>query len=108
MEMSDATKTLAAIAHEGRLTLIRRLIQAGPDGVSAGTLARFAGIGPTTASAQLLVLANAGLVRSVRDGRRITYFAQYDRMKDLLAFLMLDCCGGNSDICDPLVKACCR
>lgn len=108
MELSDATKTLAAIAHEGRLTLVRRLIQAGPEGISAGALARFAGIGPTTASAQLLVLANAGLVRSARDGRHITYFADHDRMKDLLGFLMLDCCGGNSDICGPVARACCR
>lgn len=108
MKTSEATKTLAAIAHDGRLTLVRRLIQAGPEGVSAGALARFAGIGPTTASAQLLVLANAGLVRSVRDGRHITYFADYDRMKDLLGFLMMDCCGGKADICEPVARACRR
>lgn len=107
MEIKSATKTLAAIAHDGRLVLVRRLIQAGPDGVSAGDLARFAGIGPTTASAQLLVLANAGLVRSLRDGRSIRYFANYDRMRDLLSFLMLDCCGGRADICEPVARACC-
>ena len=107
MEITNATRILAAIAHDGRLVLVRHLIQAGAEGVSAGDLARFAEIGPTTASAQLLVLANAGLVRSVRDGRSIRYFANYDRMRDLLSFLMLDCCGGKADICEPVAKACC-
>ncbi|MFK8050513.1 MAG: ArsR/SmtB family transcription factor, partial [Halioglobus sp.] len=71
MKQSNAIKILSAVAHDGRLTLIRHLIQAGPEGVSAGDLARFAKIGPTTASAQLLVLANAGLVRSERSGRQV-------------------------------------
>ena len=104
MKQNDAIKMLSAIAHDGRLTLMRKLIQAGPDGVSAGDLARFAGIGATTASAQLLVLANAGLVRHERAGRGVTYYAEYDRMSGLLAFLMKDCCCERQEICAPLAE----
>lgn len=103
----DAIKSLSAMAHDGRLTLLRRLIQSGPDGVLAGELASFAGIGATTASAQLLVLSNAGLVHSERHGRQVRYFADYENMRGLLSFLMEDCCAKREDICKPVAEACC-
>lgn len=103
MKQIDAVKSLSALAHEGRLTLIRRLIQAGPDGVGAGDLAKFANIGATTASAQLLVLSNAGLVRSERDGRFITYFSNFTHLRDLMQFLLHDCCGNRQEICCGLI-----
>lgn len=99
MKSIQAVKTLSAMAHEGRLKLIRLLIQAGDIGVGSGDLARRAEIGATTASAQLLVLANAGLVTSTREGRRITYFANYEGLGDLLAFLTYDCCANRKEIC---------
>jgi len=99
MEQNTATKSLAALAHDGRLSLIRRLIQAGPAGIGAGDLARQAEIGATTASAQLLVLSNAGLVGSRREGRRVTYFADYAHIRDLMSFLLTDCCGNREEIC---------
>lgn len=105
MKQVDAVKKLSAIAHEGRLTLIRKLIQAGPDGILAGDLARTAKIGATTASAQLLVLTNAGLVKSERRGREVTYSACYEHIRDLMQFLMLDCCAKRPDICLPVAKA---
>ena len=107
MKQKDAVKSLSAMAHDGRLKLLRRLIQAGPEGMLAGDLARFANIGATTASAQLLVLANAGLVHSQRNGREVRYFAAYDQMRGLLSFLLVDCCEKRADICDPVMKACC-
>lgn len=103
MEQKNAIKTLSALAHDGRLTLMRCLIEAGPDGVTAGNLARHAGIESTTASGQLLVLMNAGLIRSERDGRFITYFSNYDHLRDLLVFLMRDCCGNRTEICCGLM-----
>jgi len=105
MKQFDAVKMLSAIAHEGRLTLIRSLIQAGPEGILAGDLARTAKIGATTASAQLLVLTNAGLAQSQRRGRQVVYSARYDRIRDLMQFLMLDCCARRPDICLPVAEA---
>lgn len=99
-----AVAQLAAIAHEGRLALLRRLIQAGPDGVGAGDLARFAGVNAPTASAQLLVLRNAGLIESERHGRQMTYRANFRAMSGLLGYLMQDCCGGERSICEPLAE----
>ena len=45
---------------------------------------------------------------SRRDGRSIIYTAAYDQMRELLAFLMEDCCGGRPEICAPLVQVASR
>lgn len=101
-QSQTAVLRLAAIAHQGRLALLRRLIQAGPEGLNAGELARFAQLNAPTASAQLLVLRNAELIRSHRVGRQIIYQANYAAMTELLSYLMEDCCGGDRSICEPL------
>jgi DNA-binding transcriptional ArsR family regulator len=88
------------------------LVQAGSNGVPAGEIARRLGVPPNTLSANLNVLSNAGLIDSRREGRSIIYTASFDRMGELLGFLMEDCCQGASEICAPLAEvvnraACC-
>jgi len=112
MEQLSAVGALSALAHAGRLEVFRLLVRAGPDGMAAGDIARATGSLANTLSTNLNVLAGAGLVHARRDGRSIIYAAGYDRMRELLAFLMEDCCGGNAEICAPLVAiveraACC-
>ena len=110
MESPAAVTALSALAHPGRLEVFRLLVRAGPDGLAAGDIARATGSLANTLSANLNVLSGAGLVSSRREGRSIIYAAGYDRMRELLAFLMEDCCGGNSEICAPLAAiatACC-
>ena len=108
MEQSAAIKSLSALAHSGRLTLMRKLIQAGPDGISAGALARFADVGPSTASAQLLVLTNARLARSQRQGREVVYAADFEQMTALLTYLMRDCCAVPEHVCANVAEALCE
>lgn len=103
METTAAVASLAALAHEGRLSVFRLLVQAGPSGVAAGEIARRLEVLPNTLSASLNLLSHAGLIASRRDGRSIIYTARYDSMRELLAFLMEDCCGGAPEICAPLV-----
>ena len=112
METTTAISALSALAHPGRLAVFRLLVRAGPQGMAAGEIARATGSLANTLSTNLNVLAGAGLVSSRRDGRSIIYAAGYDRMRELLAFLMEDCCGGNAEICAPLASiaehaACC-
>lgn len=101
--LDSAVQQLSAIAHPGRLTLLRLLIQAGPGGLAATSLANQAKTKPPTASAQLLVLTNAGLITSTRTGRKIIYRANFSAMTNLLSYLTMNCCGGNQKICQPLV-----
>jgi DNA-binding transcriptional ArsR family regulator len=102
MESSVALKRLSALAQVSRLAVFRLLVKAGPDGLSAGDIARALGITPNTLSSQLNILANAGLVRGRRDGRSIIYAADYDGMTNLLVYLMEDCCQGRPEVCAPL------
>lgn len=111
MEISQASATLASLAHPGRLALFRLLVQAGPDGLAAGEIARRTGTLPSTLSASLGLLNKAGLVTTRRDGRSIIHAAHYDAMAALLAFLLEDCCQGRAEVCAPVVKAaqaCCN
>lgn len=105
MEKSEAIRALGALAHPGRLDVFRLLVQAGPEGMAAGEIARATGSPQSSLSANLAILANAGLVTPRRDGRSIIYRAAYDRMTGLLAFLMEDCCAGRAEICAPLAAA---
>ena len=112
MESNAAVKRLSALAQDSRLAVFRLLVKAGRDGMAAGDIARTLEITPNTLSAQLTVMANAGLVTSRRDGRSIIYAADYDGMSELLAFLMEDCCQGRPEVCAPLAdlaarSACC-
>ncbi|MEL6663920.1 MAG: metalloregulator ArsR/SmtB family transcription factor [Pseudomonadota bacterium] len=110
MKLKNAINALSALAHEGRLTIFRTLVRAGPEGMAAGDVAAASGSAFTTASAQLAVLARAGLVTNEREGRSIIYRADYGQMRDLIGFLVEDCCAGRPEILQPLASlatACC-
>jgi DNA-binding transcriptional ArsR family regulator len=111
METVDAVKSLSALAQDARLEIFRLLVKAGPEGLPAGEIARSLDSAPNTTSAQLLVLSNARLIRSRREGRSIIYSVDFTAMSDLLIFLTKDCCGGRAEICAPLVSvatSCCK
>lgn len=102
METKPAVASLAALAHEGRLSAFRLLVQAGAEGLPAGEIARRLEVLPNTLSASLNILSHAKLIASRRVGRSIIYTANYDAMRELLAFLVEDCCAGTPEICAPL------
>ena len=102
MEMNDALDALTALAHETRLSVFRMLVTVGEDGLPAGEIAERLDVRPNTLSAHLAQLTRAGLVSPVREGRVIRYSAHYEGMRDVIAFLMQDCCGGQPEICAPL------
>jgi DNA-binding transcriptional ArsR family regulator len=102
MELNDATDALSALAHPGRLAVFRLLVKAGDEGMAAGEIARATGTLPNTLSPSLNLLAGAGLAAARREGRSVIYTAGYGRMRELMAFLVEDCCGGRADICGPM------
>lgn len=94
---------LSALAQDTRLDVFRLLVKAGPEGLAAGEIATTLDIRPNTLSNNLNILSAAGLVRSAREGRSIRYFARMETMRALLAFLLEDCCGGRSELCQPVL-----
>lgn len=104
MEKKDALAAFAALSQSTRLDVFRLLVQVGEAGMSAGEIAAALDVRQNTLSANLSVLLHAGLVRNLREGRSIRYFADTDGLRGLLGFLLQDCCGGRPEICDPLIK----
>jgi ArsR family transcriptional regulator, arsenate/arsenite/antimonite-responsive transcriptional repressor len=99
MERSDAIAALAALAQDHRLETYRLLVQAGPDGISAGEVAATIGLPPNTLTFHFDRLRQAGLVTVRREGRSMIYAARYDTMNALLGYLTENCCKGVAAEC---------
>lgn len=111
MESTTAIDRLSALAHPGRLAVFRLLVRAGPEGLAAGEVASRLGAAPNTLSAQFNILVQAGLVTGAREGRVIRYAARTDAVRELIVYLMQDCCDGQPELCqsvqDAARAACC-
>ncbi|GGE93780.1 helix-turn-helix transcriptional regulator [Stappia taiwanensis] len=105
MDTQSALAALAALGQETRLEVFRLLVRAGEDGLPAGEIALRLGAVQNTASAHLKILTQAGLIRPEREGRSVRYFADMTGFRDLLAFLMEDCCNGAPEMCRPVIDA---
>ncbi len=103
MEMNDAIDVFGALAQATRLEAFRLIVRHGPEGISAGEVARHLGVPQNTMSTHLAVLVRAGLVSSERQSRSIIFRADIDRVRDLTSYLVADCCGGRPELCEPLV-----
>lgn len=92
MDIQDAIVKFDALSQETRLRAFRLLVQAGFEGVAAGVIGDELGIPHNTLSFHLKHLANAGLITSRKEGRSVIYFANFDEMRDLIGFMIQDCC----------------
>jgi len=104
MNAQQTIEALQALAQEHRLAAYRLLVEAGSGGIAAGEIARALDVAPATLSFHLNQLAQAGLIRSRREGRSIIYAANYDAMDSLMGFLMQNCCRGSGESCAPLAR----
>lgn len=105
MDKKAALAGLSALGQDTRLEVFRLLVRSGPEGLPAGEIATALGTVQNTMSAHLKVLDHAGLVRAERDGRTVRYAADMTGFRDLLAYLMEDCCNGSPELCRPVIDA---
>ena len=99
MKPITAVSALSALAQESRLAIFRALVQAGPDGLCPGALAKKLDVAAPTLSFHLAQLRHAGLVTSARQGRSLVYAANFDAMSALVGFLTEKCCGTGASAC---------
>ena len=95
MNVEDAIAMFDALSQETRLRAFRLLVQAGPDGLAAGVLSDELDTAHNTMSFHLSHLSKTGLVSSRKAGRSVIYSANFDRTRDLIAFLVKDCCSAE-------------
>lgn len=92
MDIQKAIILFDALSQETRLRAFRLLVQAGPDGLAAGVLSEQLGTPHNTLSFHLHHLANAGIVSSRKHGRSVIYSADFELVRDLIGFMVKDCC----------------
>ena len=83
----------------------RILVQAGPEGLSAGEVADSLGCRQNTMSTHLKSLHQAGLVTIRKSGRSRIFSANFATVRELVLFLMEDCCAGSESVCGPVIES---
>ena len=84
-----------ALSQETRLRAFRMLVKAGTNGLAAGVLSEELGTPHNTMSFHLSHLAHAGIVSSRKEGRSVIYTANFDVTRDLIGFIVEDCCSAE-------------
>ncbi len=92
MDIQEAIILFDALSQETRLSAFRLLVESGPDGLPAGAISEKLGTPHNTMSFHLNHLSNAGIVTSRREGRSVIYSANFELMRDLIRFMVRDCC----------------
>src|SRR4051794_37564301 len=103
MDAKQVIAGLGALAHETRLELFRLLVQRGPDGMSAGTIAQALGVAPSSLTFHLQQLTHAGLITQRRVSRQLIYATDFTAMNALTAYLTENCCGSGV-VCAPACR----
>jgi DNA-binding transcriptional ArsR family regulator len=92
----QAIEIFAALAQDTRLEIFRLLVQAGGEGLAAGSIAEQLQVPTTTLSFHLKELKAAGIVLCDRQGRSLIYRPNFPVMGELVNFLTANCCAGVS------------
>ncbi|OAN80491.1 transcriptional regulator [Sulfitobacter sp. EhC04] len=95
-----AAASFAALGSEQRLSVLRCLVRAGPEGLSIGGLGDRTGVTGSTLTHHLKLLAAAGLVKQTRAGRStICAAVAYEEVQALAHFLLTECCADAVAAC---------
>ncbi|MDP2332713.1 MAG: metalloregulator ArsR/SmtB family transcription factor [Reyranella sp.] len=101
MNLDDAAARLEALGNPTRLKIYRTLVRAGEEGLSVGRLQASIDIAASTLSHHLKSLVVVALVTQTREGTTLVCHANYDIMRDLLGYMVEECCAEGS--CPPVV-----
>lgn len=99
MENEIAAKRLAELGHNTRLSIFRYLVKVGNDGAPVGQIQNKLGIPGSTLSHHINRLVSVGLIRQVRESRTLYCVPQFDVLRELIEFLLSECCTEGS--CNP-------
>ena len=99
MKIEDAAARLEALGNPTRLKVYGVLVKAGDGGMAVGKLQTTLDIAPSTLSHHLKTMLMVGLISQERQSTTLICHANYDVMRDLVGFLVEECCA--DDVCAP-------
>ena len=88
----------SAMGTEPRLRIMRSLLAAHPQGMTAGDIGAELDIAASTLSHHLDKLKNEDLVKVRREGTFLWYSANAEALQELLGFLYAECCTRNKAV----------
>src|SRR5437016_14029474 len=95
--LDDAAAQLEALCNPTRLKCYRALRRAGGAGLAVGRLQEKLKIAPSTLSHHIKALVVVGLVTQVREATTLICHANYDVMRELVDFLVAECCSESAE-----------
>ncbi len=95
--LQSHAEQLSALGHPARLTILRYVVKAGPNGASAGDIQAKLAIPASTLSHHIDRLARTGLLLARRERAFIYYSAVFPTLRALTDYLWEDCCKGGSE-----------
>ena len=104
MHEEQAIEAFAALAQSSRLAVFQLLVKQLPQGLPVGVISRRLDIVPSTLSGHLAVLRRARLLKAVRHHREIHYSADLATMRQLIRFMLKDCCEGQVENCAEILS----
>jgi len=96
MENEMAAKRLAELGHNTRLSIFRYLVKVGDEGAPVGQIQNKLGIPGSTLSHHINRLVSVGLIRQVRESRTLYCVPQFEVLRELIEFLLSECCTESS------------
>lgn len=97
----------SALGSESRLSILRLLLSAHPEGMVVGDIQTELDIAPSTLSHHLERLKIEGLITVRREGTFLWYAANTTVLEELLGFLFSECCSRTKAVsAEALIKIC--
>ncbi|ACC98406.1 putative transcriptional regulator [Elusimicrobium minutum Pei191] len=95
MNSAERVNIFAALAQESRLSVFKILVEHGTTGMCAGDISKKLNIAKNTLSFHLLLLTQAGLLKKRKEGLYIYYAVNFEAIKEVIDFLLVDCCNSE-------------
>ncbi|WP_250657179.1 ArsR/SmtB family transcription factor [Alkalimarinus coralli] len=92
MEIEKLAKALKELGHPTRLTIFKRLIKAGYQGLPVGDIQEELKIPGSTLSHHISSLVSAGLIAQRREGRTLFCVVEYGQLQAVVSFFQDECC----------------
>jgi DNA-binding transcriptional ArsR family regulator len=99
---------LGALGAEPRLRIMRLLLSAHPDGLVVGDIQSALPLPGPTLSHHLEKLRNEDIVTVQREGTYLRYRPNVEALRDVLGFLLAECCGRNKVFNTDAVTSMCK
>ncbi len=92
MTIEIIAKALKELGHPTRLTIFKRLVQSGRQGIAVGALQQELEVPGSTLSHHISSLVSADLIVQRRESRTLFCVVNYEKLKAVIAFFQDDCC----------------